>query len=308
MKTYANAINEALQIAQEKDPNVFVMGEGVDDPKGTFGTTKDLPRNYDMPLCEEGFTGFAIGAALMGMKPVIVHARVDFMMVAMNQLVNIAAKIHHSSGGKQRVPIVIRAIIGKGWGQGSQHSQSLFSLFAHIPGLKVVAPSNAYDAKGMLLHAIFEEEDPIVFIEHRRLYNLKDIVPNEYYTVPFTSQIAQEGSSKTIVAISYTVPLAIQEEPNARVIDLRCLRPIVGRKLVLESVERTFGIEVWDCDWVPYGISAEVAAWVAEKYLDVKRKGFADCPAPTSWALEEQYYGTKGLKGECMPGKFEGSF
>lgn len=308
MKTYSQAINEALQIAQERDPNVFVMGEGVDDPKGVFGTTKNLPRAYDMPLCEEGFTGFAIGAAIMGMRPVVVHARVDFMLVGMNQLVNMAAKIYHSSGGKQKVPIVIRAVIGKGWGQGSQHSQSLLATFAHIPGLKVVAPSNAYDAKGMLLRAIFKEDDPVIFIEHRRLYNLKDEVPDRYYTTPFESNIVQKGSSKTIVATSYMVPLACQEEPDAQVIDLRCLRPVVGKELVLWSVEKTLEVEVWDCDWIPYGVSAEVVAWLAEKYLGIKRKGFAGCPAPTSWALEEQYYGTKGLKGECIPGKFEGSF
>lgn len=309
MKTYAQAINEALIIAQTKPSSVFVMGEGVDDPKGVFGTTLNLQRAYDMPLCEEGFTGFAIGAALMGMRPVIVHARVDFMLVAMNQLVNMAAKIRHSSGGKQKVPIVIRAIVGKGWGQGSQHSQSLLSTFAHIPGLVVVAPSNPYDAKGMLLHAIFNEDDPVIFIEHRRLYKMEDNVPDGYYTVPFNPDIAYVGGrEKTIIATSYMVPLACIEEPNSIVIDMKCLRPVMGRELVLSAIKRTFEIEIWDTDWIHYGMSAEVAAWIAEDYLGVKRKGFADCPCPTSWALEEEYYGTKGLPGECIPGKIEGPF
>lgn len=308
MKTYSHAISEALQIAQERDPNVFVMGEGVDDPKGIFGTTKDLPRNYDMPLCEEGFTGFAIGASLMGMRPVIVHARVDFMLVGMNQLVNMAAKIYHSSGGKQRVPIVIRAIIGKGWGQGSQHSQSLLSLFAHVPGLNVFVPSTPYDAKGLLLRAIFEEQDPTIIIEHRRLYDIEGQVPDGYYISDIQPRIVQKGSAKTIIATSYMVPVACQEEPNAQVIDLKCLRPIIHREVILRAIRKTQRVEIWDNDWVSYGVSAEIAAWIAEGYLGVKRKGFADCPAPTSWALEEQFYGTPGLEGECLPGKFEGPF
>ena len=308
MKTYAQAINEALRIAEEVNPTVFVMGEGVDDPKGVFGTTKNLPRNYDMPLCEEGFTGFAIGTALMDMRPVIVHARVDFMLVAMNQLVNMAAKIHHSSGGKQRVPIVVRAIIGKGWGQGSQHSQSLLSTFAHIPGLKVVAPSNAYDAKGMLLHAIFEEIDPVIFIEHRRLYDLEDEVPDGYYTVRPGTRVVQQGETKTIVATSYMVPLACHEEPDVEVIDISSLRPIFGTELIFNSYERTGQITICEPDWATCGISAEIAAQIAQKYLRVRRLGIADCPAPTSWKLEEEYYRTRGLPGECIPGKMEGPF
>lgn len=284
------------------------MGEGVDDPTGAFGTTTSLPRNYDMPLCEEGFTGFAIGAALMDMRPVIVHARVDFMLVAMNQLVNMAAKIYHSSGGKQSVPIVIRAIIGKGWGQGSQHSQSLFSTFAHVPGLKVVAPSNAYDAKGMLLYAIFEEQDPVIFIEHRRLYDLEEEVPDGFYIVQPSTRRVQQGSAKTIVATSYMVPLACHEEPNAEVIDLSSLRPLLGARLILNSYRQTGQMEIWEPDWVYCGISAEIAARVAESVLPVRRKGWIDCPAPTSWKLEEEYYGTKGLPGECIPGKMKGPF
>lgn len=306
MKTYREAIQDALKIAQEVNPTVFVMGEGVDDPKGVFGTTKNLPRVYDMPLCEEGFTGFAIGAALMDMRPVIVHARVDFMLVGMNQLVNMAAKIRHSSGGKQRVPIVIRAIIGKGWGQGSQHSQSLLSTFAHIPGLKVIAPSNAYDAKGMLLHAIFEEQDPVIFIEHRRLYDLEDEVPDGYYTEIPGVKIVRSGTTKTIVGMSYTTPLAIHENFVAEIVDISSIRPLYGKELILSSLRRTGNLEIREPDWITCGISAEIAAWVAEEYLGVRRKGFADCPSPTSWKLEKEFYGTEGLPGECIPG--EGPF
>ena len=306
--TYGQAINDALRIAEEIEPSVFVMGEGVDDPKAVFGTTKNLPRCYDMPLAEEGFTGFAIGAALMGMTPVIVHARVDFALVCMNQLINIAAKFYHSSGGKQNPHFVVRMLIGRGWGQGSQHSQSLFSMFAHIPGLTVVAPSSALDAKGILLWSIFEAKGPVIFIEHRRLYDIGGEVPEDYYVehpgarnVQYPETFLAE-ERKTIVTFSYTTPTACLEKPGAEIIDLSSLRPLYGRDLILDSFKRTGKLEIWEGDWVTCGISAEIAAWLAEERLGVVRRGFQDCPAPTCWKLEDEYYGTS------LPDDFRGPF
>ena len=187
--TYAQAIQEGLHQSMEADARVILVGEGVPDPKAIFATTAGLrdrfgsARVFDMPLSENGMTGICIGAALSGLRPVMVHQRIDFALLAMDQLVNNAAKWHYMFDGLANVPLVIRVIIGRGWGQGPQHSQSLQALFAHIPGFKVVLPATAYDAKGMLISAI-EDNNPVIFIEHRWLHNIKDAVPAEPYRAP----------------------------------------------------------------------------------------------------------------------------
>src|SRR5246127_5002483 len=173
--SYVEAIREAADQEMARDPSVIVFGLDVDDPKAIQGTTRGLLEKYGpervfgTPLSEDAMTGAAIGMALAGLRPVHVHIRMDFLMLCMNQLVNMASKAHYMYGGTVKVPMVVRSMIGKSWGQGAQHSQGLHALFMHIPGLKVVAPSNAYDAKGCLIHAI-RDDNPVIFVEHRLLY------------------------------------------------------------------------------------------------------------------------------------------
>ena len=176
--SYAEALYEATRQEMERNPDVFVFGLGVDDPKGMYGTTMDLhrlfgpERNFDTPLSEDAMTGVAIGAALAGKRPIHVHQRMDFLLLCMNQLVNIAAKTSYVFAGAACVPIVVRAIIGRSWGQGAQHSQALYSHFMHVPGLKVVAPTTPHDAKGCMIAAI-RDNNPVVFVEHRMLYRFR---------------------------------------------------------------------------------------------------------------------------------------
>jgi len=207
--TFSEAILEGLDQAMERDRRVVLVGEGVPDPKAIFGTTSGLRQKYgnrrifDMPLSENGMTGICIGAALSGMRPVMVHQRIDFALLAMDQLVNNAAKWHYMFDGKVSVPLVVRMIIGRGWGQGPQHSQSLHAMFAQVPGLKVVMPTTACDAKGMLIAAI-EDENPVLFIEHRWLHHIKDTVPEDYYRVSLDhAGVLREGSDLTVAAFSY---------------------------------------------------------------------------------------------------------
>src|SRR5579883_291096 len=187
---YYQAIHEATDLCMEKDPSVYVIGLGATDPKGIFGTTSGLEAKYgsarvmDMPCAENGMTGVAIGSALVGMRPILLHQRIDFAVLAMEQIVNQAAKWHYMFGGRKSVPLVVRLLVGRGWGQGPQHSQSLQAWFAHVPGLRVVLPSTPQDAKGLLISAV-EDDNPVIFIEHRWLHNIAGPVPEGLYRVPF---------------------------------------------------------------------------------------------------------------------------
>jgi pyruvate dehydrogenase E1 component beta subunit len=199
--TYAQAIREGLDNAMDRDSSVIVIGEGVPDPKAIFNTTAGLREKYgaqrvfDMPLSENGVTGICIGAALSGMRPVMIHQRIDFALLAMDQLVNNAAKWHYMFNGKASVPLVVRVIVGRGWGQGPTHSQNLQAWFAHIPGLKVVMPASAEDAKGLLLASIFDE-NPVLFLEHRWLHNLSGTVPEESFQIPIgNARIVRHGAA-----------------------------------------------------------------------------------------------------------------
>lgn len=305
---YLQAISEAHIQSMEKDERVFIMGIGVDDPKGIFGTTLEAykrfgkKRVFDTPVSENTTTGCAIGAALAGMRPVMVHARNDFMYYCMDQLCNHAAKWHYMYGGLMSVPITIRAIVGKGWGQGPQHSQSLQSLFAHIPGLKVVMPSTPYSVKGLLIASI-EGNSPVIFIEHRRLYDLAGPVPAGHYTLPLgKGAIIRRGGDVTIAAISYAVwdaikaSVVLKEEDgiDVEVVDLRSLKPL-DEGLILDSVKKTGRLVVADTSWKSYGASAEIAALVAEKAFEylkapIQRVALPDVPAPTSVVLEKAFY------------------
>src|SRR5258708_11690734 len=188
--SYVEAVREATDQEMARDPSVIVFGLDVDDPKAIQGTTRGLLEKYGServfgtPLSEDAMTGVAIGAAIAGLRPVHVHIRMDFLMLCMNQLVNMAAKSRYMYGGTVSVPLVVRGIIGKSWGQGAQHSQGLHAMFMHVPGLKVVAPSNPYDAKGFLLAAI-RDDNPVIFVEHRLLYYTDAFVPEEPFEVLF---------------------------------------------------------------------------------------------------------------------------
>ncbi len=305
--SFRQALLEAQRQALREDPATLLMGLGVDDPKGIFGSTLDLhkefgpERVFDLPLAENGMTGVAIGAALCGARAILVHQRADFLLLAMDQLVNHAAKWRYMFGGRQSIPLVVRAVIGRGWGQGAQHSQSLQSLFMHIPGLKVAMPSTPHDAKGLLLAAI-DDRNPVIFLEHRLSYELKGEVPAGRYTVPLgKAAIRRSGKDVTIAAISYMAAEALQAaEALARdgieveVIDLRTLRPW-DEELVLESVKKTGRLLVADTGWKTAGAGAEIAARIMElgfRYLKapVMRIGLPEHPTPTSAPLEKAFY------------------
>ena len=305
--TFRAALLEAQSQALESDERVFIMGLGVDDPKGVFGSTLGLHRKFgptrvfDTPLAENGITGIAIGAALAGMRPVLVHQRADFLLLTMDQLVNHAAKWHFMFGGGQSVPLVVRAVVGRGWGQGAQHSQSLHATFMHVPGLKVVLPSTAYDAKGLLLASI-TDPNPVIFIEHRMLYEHTDDVPSERYEVPLgRAAVRRHGRDVTIAGISYGAFEATQaagtleqEGCDAEVIDLRTAKPW-DASAVLGSVRKTGRLVVVDTTWRTAGLAAEIAARVGEEAFDalrapIQRVTLPDAPTPTAWVLEKAYY------------------
>ncbi|MDG2286146.1 MAG: transketolase C-terminal domain-containing protein [Alphaproteobacteria bacterium] len=305
--TYAGAIREAVQSEMARDSSVFVMGQGVDDPKGTYGTTLDLhkefgaERSFDTPIAEESMTGVAVGAALNGMRPVHVHQRVDFLMLCMNQLVNMAAKMSYMFGGGVNVPMVVRAGIGRSWGQGAQHSQSLHGMLMHVPGLKVVVPSSPYDAKGCLIAAI-RDNNPVIMIEHRMLYRMEDEVPEASYEVPIgQARVLREGADVTIVAISHMVIEALRavELLEEKGLSVELIDPIsvapLDMETILTSVAKTKRLLFVDNDWTTAGASAEVLAAVAETYqghtaVQVKRLGYHPSPCPTTRPLEDAYY------------------
>jgi acetoin:2,6-dichlorophenolindophenol oxidoreductase subunit beta len=306
LKCY-QAINEAIDLSMAADPSVYIMGLGVPDPKGVFGTTLGLQQKYgekrvmDMPTSENGMTGVAIGSALVGMRPILVHQRLDFALLSVEQIVNQAANWHYMYGGQQSVPLVIRFIVGRGWGQGPQHSQSLHSWFAHIPGLKVVVPATPYDAKGLLISSI-EDNNPVIFIEHRWLHGISGDVPEGLYRVPIgKARVAKEGKDITIVALSYMTIEAIRAAQmltkqgiSAEVIDVRSLRPF-DHELVLQSVRKTGALIVADTDWQTSGFSAEIIASICESGPDILRHAPIritppDAPSPSSPGLSKFYY------------------
>ena len=304
---YLEAIREAHVQSMEKDPSVFLMGVGVDDPKGLFGTTLGLSqrfgreRVFDTPMSENTLTGIGVGAAVTGLRPVLVHARNDFLLLTMDQIVNHAAKWRYMAGGKLSVPFLIRAVIGRGWGQAAQHSQSLQALFTHIPGLQVIMPSNPRDVKGLILSSM-ESDMTTVCIEHRWLYEKTGPVPEEPYTIPFgKGAVVRPGRDATVVAFSHMVLEALaaaaelaRKNIDVEVIDPRSLRPL-DEGLILESLKKTGRLVVADTAWKTCGLTAEVAALAAEKgFGDLKapvaRIGLPDCPTPCSPALEAVYY------------------
>jgi pyruvate/2-oxoglutarate/acetoin dehydrogenase E1 component len=306
--SYAQAINEALYQILENDTRVFVIGQGVTSPWYVGATTVGLvdrfgpERIIDTPVSENGITGVAVGAALAGMRPVLVHPRMDFMYYAMDQIANHAANWHYMFGGRLSVPLVIWGIINRGGEQAAQHSQALQAMFTHMPGLKVVTPSTPYDAKGLLVASI-RDDNPVVYIDDRWLYEHKDEVPEELYSVPIGKGVVRKkGRDVTVVATSYMVYEAMEagevlnkEGIDVEVIDLRSLKPLDDR-LVFESVKRTGRLVVADGGWRTCGVGAEIAARVAETDIlknlkaPIVRVALPDAPAPASSALEQAYY------------------
>ena len=310
MITYRDALVEAQSQEMERDNSVFVYGLDVQDHKKIFGSTATLlekfgaERVFGVPLSEDALMGIGVGAAINGMRPINVHIRVDFLLLAMNQISNMVSNYRYITDGKLKVPLVIRAVIGRGWGQGAQHSKTLHSFFAHIPGLKVVMPTTSEDAKGLLIASI-REDNPVIFLEHRWLYD----VPGEVESDPDKALIPlgvgkkiREGKDATIIATSWMNVEALKASDilhkkqgvEIEIIDPRTIEPL-DEKIIIDSVEKTKHAIVADYDWINCGFSAEVAARIQEKCLrslqsPVTRLGFAKTPCPTTRPLENKFY------------------
>lgn len=321
--TYRDAIKEALREEMLKSEDVFIMGEDVGIFGGIFGVTAGLINEFgeqrvlDTPISEAAIAGAAVGAAMLGMRPVAEIMFIDFITTAMDQIVNQAAKWHYMSGGKLKVPLVIRTTTGTGRRAGAQHSQSLEVLLAHIPGLKVVMPSNPYDAKGLLKSSILDD-NPVIFIEHKMLYNEKGLIPEQEYFVPLgQAEVKRAGKDVTIVATSLMVKRSLEaaeilekEGIEVEIIDPRTIRPL-DTETILKSVEKTGRLVIVHEACTFCGFGAEIAAQVTERafyYLDapIVRLGGWDVPVPFSPSLEDMVIpkveeivnSVRGLMGE----------
>lgn len=300
------AINEALSLMLKQNEKLILLGQGVKSPWYVGSTCKDLVLNFgeerviDTPVSENAMTGAALGASLSGNPTVIVHPRLDFMLYGLDPIINQAANWNYMNGNKLNAPVVFWGIINRGGEQGAQHSQAIQSLFAHIPGLKVVMPSNPYDAKGLMISAI-KDPNPVVFIDDRWLYNLEGDVPEEEYVIPIgKAKVTKKGKDLTIVSSSYTSVMVdeavreIEKEHDIQIetIDLRTIKPL-DRETIITSVGKTKKMIVVDGTWKSYGIAAEIIATVAEVITlesPIKRVCLPDAPAPAANSLEKEYY------------------
>ncbi|MEY4163475.1 MAG: hypothetical protein RLZZ79_427 [Actinomycetota bacterium] len=304
----SQCISEALHLEMERDPSVVVIGEDVGMQGGVFGATRGLQKKFgstrvvDTPISESAITGMGVGLALEGYRPILEIMFVDFIGVCLDQVYNAIAKNHYMSGGRVRMPIVIKTA-GGCIGSGAQHSQCLWGLFAHLPGLKVVAPSNPYDAKGLMASAV-ESDDPVVFIEHKGLllkraedFTFGSDVPSDRYTVPIgEAKVLRSGNDLTLVTLSGTVAPAMKAAEiveaagiGVEVIDLRSVVPL-DMKTVAESVAKTGRILVVDEDYLSFGLSAEIVTRLIEAGVNlksVKRLAVPDVPIPGALSLEE---------------------
>ncbi len=339
---FREAVHQATLQALEKDPKVLLIGVGIIDPRAVWGTLSGALEKYgpdrviEGPLAEDALTGISIGAATMGLKPVIVHHRIDFVMLTMNQLINHAAKWPAMFGFQQKVPMVVRAVVGRGWGNGPQHTQSHHALFSHVPGIKAVVPSNPRDAKGLYLAAI-EDGGPVVYIEHRWFHEDDAEVPSEYYVTPIgKAAVVRQGKDITLIAVgpmvaeSLKAALSLENTGiSAEVIDVRTVHPL-DISTILQSVKKTGRVVVSDSDWGPCGVAGEIVASVSENahsYLKSApaRIFWPDTCVPSSQAIEAMFYpgakeietaalkacGRQDVKKESIPStvkKFEGPF
>lgn len=305
--TYAQAIREGFAQLLERDKRVFAIGQGLWSPWYVGDSMRDLDREFgrdriiDSPVSENAITGAAIGAAIAGMRPVVIHPRMDFMLLAADQIVNQAANWCYMFGGRASVPVTIRAIVNRGGQQAAQHSQAMHAWFAHVPGVKVVMPATPYDAKGLLIASVLDD-NPVLYIDDRGLYDQVGEVPEEPYVVPIgQAALRRAGRDVTVVAISSMVAEAIkaaaaleQRGVEAEVIDLRSVSPL-DDALVVSSVAKTGRLVVADAAWTTCGVAAEVTARVAAQAFHalkapILRVTLPESPAPMSQPLEEAYY------------------
>ncbi|NJK81819.1 MAG: alpha-ketoacid dehydrogenase subunit beta [Chloroflexaceae bacterium] len=306
--TYRQALNETLRQELRRDPDVMLMGEEIGVFEGSYKVTAGLLNEFgpkrvlDTPIAEEGFVGMAAGAAMLGLRPVVEIMTINFSLLAIDQIVNHAAKIHYMFGGQASVPMVLRTPGGGGIQLAATHSQNFEAWYAYVPGLKVVVPSTPYDARGLLRSSI-RDNDPVIFIENLALYNTKGEVPDESddndYTVPIgVAEVKREGTDLTIIAYSRMTVLALdvarriedEEGISIEVVDLRSLRPL-DRPTIIESVKKTGRAVIIEEDWHSYGIGAEIAATIQEQafdYLDapVRRVAGVEVPLPYAKVLE----------------------
>ncbi len=305
--TLADAIREGIAEAFARDDSTFLFAQGVTDPSSMWGTLKGIGNRFgedrviEMPIAENGAVGIAVGAALNGQRPVISFHRVEFALLALEQIVNNAAKSRYISNGQHKVPLVIRMVIGRGWGQGPEHSQSLEPIFSYFPGLKVVMPAFAADAKGMLIAAI-EDDNPVIFIEHRFVHYATGHVPDGYYKNPLDGpRVVRDGNDVTIVATSHAVLEAMRAADvlrplgvSAEVVDMRVLRPL-NMAPIVASVKKTGRLITIDTGFIRYGIGGEiVASVVGENFSLLKaapvRLGLPDHPTPSSRGMVVGFY------------------
>ena len=315
--SYSAALREATEFCMDEDRRVILMGLGVSDPKAVFGTVEGLLERFgpnrviEVPTSEAANAGIAVGAALSGLRPIMVHQRVEFALLSIDAMVTQSANWHFMTAGHQKIPSVTRLIIGRGWGQGPQHSQSLESWFAHIPGLKVVAPATPSDAKGLFIESC-RDDTPVVFLESRWVHSTVGPVPTGPYSTSIgKAKIVREGSDLTIIAYSFATVEALlaadalaAQGVSAEVIDLRSLRPLdIGT--VIESVGRTQRMLCADLGWSEFGISSEVISQVAMAGIPLKspprRCGVAAAPIASTPALANASYpGVRGIFSGAM--------
>jgi len=300
--TYADALHLTMRESLNKS-NVILLGQNINDHKGMFGTTLGLAEEFgkdvviDTPICEESVTGLAIGAALNGLYPILIHIRNDFALLSMNQLINLASKYRYMFGGSFKVPMLVRMVVGRSWGQGAQHSQSLQSIFGHFPGFTVIMPSSSSSVLVDYPYLISHCKQPVISLEHRLLYNLEFNLDVDIE--PLRARVVREGTDITVVATSLMVLEAlraaewVQEYVSCEVIDLNCISPI-DSKTVLKSLGKTGRLVVVDTGWREYGVCAEICRLVcsgaSRLEAQVATLGMAFTPCPTSKVLEDIYY------------------
>ncbi len=302
--TYRQALHDTLREELLRDENVFLLGEEIGIFEGSYKITAGLLKEFgpkrvvDTPICENGFVGMATGAAMLGLRPIVEIMTINFIVLAMDEIVNHAAKIYYMFGGQCPIPLVIRTPGGGGQQLAATHSQNLEVWFAHVPGLKVVAPSTPADAKGMLRTAV-RDNNPVIFLENLALYNTKGEVPDGDYTVPFgQAKVTKEGADLTVISYSRMSAMALDvarrlEQENklsVEVVDLRSLRPL-DYETIVNSVKKTNRAIVFEEDWRSFGVGAEIAATLQEEAFDfldapIKRVASVEVPLPYSKPLE----------------------
>jgi pyruvate dehydrogenase E1 component beta subunit len=319
--TYSDSINKTLEYLLSTDQSVILIGQGVKSPWYVGSTCNGLvdkfgeERVIDTPVSENGITGAAVGASIAGLRPIVVHPRMDFMLYALDPVINQAANWSFMSGGKSNTPVVIWGIVNRGGEQAAQHSQALYSLFAHIPGLKVIAPSTPYDVKGLLISAV-RDPNPVIFIDDRWLYNFCGEVPGEEYSIPIGKGIVRKkGNDVSLISFSHTMHVAAKavdeiekEGISVELIDLRSIKPY-DKDLLLETIKKTGRAAIVDGSWKTGSFSAEISAFLSEYAFEhlkspIIRICLPDSPAPASRVLEKEYYITSDRIADAVKKMF----